>query len=225
VYTSPFDGLWSATRASVARNASSSASCGGFSPTGDELFLFCAWRGRVVAVSTDTWTELRGTDLDPSVEARDAMALAGYTPDEQWLVGIGGAFFHGGGGVLHWIDPRRSFARTDHEEIRLVVVVECEPGTLPLTLPPAQPGRLLTRRLVVVEDAVLDDQDVVGLVEHHPGPGRHPLAGLAAAFAGVSAGFSANLLITSLDPLLAGLSQEAARLIDPDYVVHSTANY
>jgi aminobenzoyl-glutamate transport protein len=55
--------------------------------------------------------------------------------------------------------------------------------------------------------------------------GRHPLAGLAAAFAGVSAGFSANLLITSLDPLLAGLSQEAAQLIDPDYIVHSTANY
>jgi aminobenzoyl-glutamate transport protein len=55
--------------------------------------------------------------------------------------------------------------------------------------------------------------------------GRHPLAGLAAAFAGVSAGFSANLLITSLDPLLAGLSQEAAQLVDPGYIVHSTANY
>jgi aminobenzoyl-glutamate transport protein len=55
--------------------------------------------------------------------------------------------------------------------------------------------------------------------------GRHPLAGLAAAFAGVSAGFSANLLITSLDPLLAGLSQEAANLVDPAYVVHATANY
>jgi aminobenzoyl-glutamate transport protein len=55
--------------------------------------------------------------------------------------------------------------------------------------------------------------------------GRHPLAGLAAAFAGVSAGFSANLLITSLDPLLSGLSQEAARLVDPAYVVQPTANY
>jgi aminobenzoyl-glutamate transport protein len=55
--------------------------------------------------------------------------------------------------------------------------------------------------------------------------GRHPLAGLAAAFAGVSAGFSANLLLTSLDPLLAGLSMEAARLIDPAYVVQPTANY
>ena len=55
--------------------------------------------------------------------------------------------------------------------------------------------------------------------------GRHPIAGLAAAFAGVSAGFSANLLITGLDPLLSGLSQEAAQLVDPDYIVQPTANY
>ncbi len=55
--------------------------------------------------------------------------------------------------------------------------------------------------------------------------GRHPLAGLAAAFAGVSGGFSANLLLTSLDPLLSGLSTEAAKLVDPAYVVQPTANY
>src|SRR5262245_48470268 len=44
--------------------------------------------------------------------------------------------------------------------------------------------------------------------------GRHPIAGLAAAFAGVSGGFSANLFLTPVDPLLAGLTQEAARLYD-----------
>ncbi|MEM0967329.1 MAG: AbgT family transporter [Verrucomicrobiota bacterium] len=55
--------------------------------------------------------------------------------------------------------------------------------------------------------------------------GRHPLAGLAAAFAGVSAGYSANLLLTTLDPLLSGLSTVSAQLIDPDYVVRPTANY
>lgn len=54
---------------------------------------------------------------------------------------------------------------------------------------------------------------------------RHPLAGLAAAFAGVSGGFSANLLITGLDPLLAGLSTEAARTIDPTYTVSAISNY
>ena len=55
--------------------------------------------------------------------------------------------------------------------------------------------------------------------------GRHPIAGLAAAFAGVSGGFSANLLIGTIDPLLAGLSTEAARIIDPEYYVLPTANY
>lgn len=55
--------------------------------------------------------------------------------------------------------------------------------------------------------------------------GRHPLAGLAAAFAGVSGGYSANLLIGTIDPLLAGLTQEAAQLIAPDYVVHAAVNY
>ncbi len=55
--------------------------------------------------------------------------------------------------------------------------------------------------------------------------GRHPLAGLAAAFAGVSGGFSANLLVSTLDPLLAGISQEAARLVQPGTVVNPTDNY
>ena len=55
--------------------------------------------------------------------------------------------------------------------------------------------------------------------------GRHPMAGMAAAFAGVSGGFSANILIGTIDPLLAGLSTEAARIIDPDYYVLPTANY
>ncbi len=55
--------------------------------------------------------------------------------------------------------------------------------------------------------------------------GRHPFAGLAAAFAGVSAGYSANLLIGTVDPLLAGITEEAARLIDPDYLVHPAVNW
>ncbi|MWV29148.1 AbgT family transporter [Aurantiacibacter rhizosphaerae] len=55
--------------------------------------------------------------------------------------------------------------------------------------------------------------------------GRHPLAGMAAAFAGVSGGYSANLLIGTIDPLLAGITQEAAQLIDPEYTVLATANW
>lgn len=55
--------------------------------------------------------------------------------------------------------------------------------------------------------------------------GRPPLAGIAAVFAGVSAGFSANLLITGLDPMLAGFSESGASLIDPGYRVAVTANW
>jgi aminobenzoyl-glutamate transport protein len=54
--------------------------------------------------------------------------------------------------------------------------------------------------------------------------GRHPLAGIAAAFAGVSGGFSATILPSSLDPLLAGLTQEAARIVDPAIVVSPLNN-
>ena len=55
--------------------------------------------------------------------------------------------------------------------------------------------------------------------------GRHPIAGLAAAFAGVSGGYSANLLIGVLDPLLAGITEGSAKLLDPNYTVNATANY
>ena len=55
--------------------------------------------------------------------------------------------------------------------------------------------------------------------------GRHPILGMAAAFAGVSGGYSANLLIGTIDPLLSGLSQEAARILDPAYSVSPLANW
>lgn len=55
--------------------------------------------------------------------------------------------------------------------------------------------------------------------------GRHPMVGLAAAFAGVSGGFSANLLIGTLDPLLCGITNEAVKMVDPSYVVEPTGNW
>lgn len=54
---------------------------------------------------------------------------------------------------------------------------------------------------------------------------RHPLAGLAAAFAGVSGGYSANLVLGTNDPLLSGISTEASHLIDPGYTVLATDNW
>ncbi len=55
--------------------------------------------------------------------------------------------------------------------------------------------------------------------------GRHPIAGIAATFAGVSAGFSANLLPGPLEPLLLGITQTAAQFIDPSWELNILSNY
>lgn len=55
--------------------------------------------------------------------------------------------------------------------------------------------------------------------------GRHPVVGLAAAFAGVSGGYSANLLIGSIDVLLAGITQAAAQLVEAERQVNGMANW
>ncbi len=55
--------------------------------------------------------------------------------------------------------------------------------------------------------------------------GRHPVVGIAAAFAGVSGGFSANILPSAIDPLLQGLTQSAAQMIDPNHLVNPLNNW
>lgn len=55
--------------------------------------------------------------------------------------------------------------------------------------------------------------------------GLNPLAGLAICFAGVSGGYAANFLVSAVDPLLAGLTQEASRIVDPGYTVNPLVNY
>jgi aminobenzoyl-glutamate transport protein len=55
--------------------------------------------------------------------------------------------------------------------------------------------------------------------------GRHPLAGLAASFAGVAAVFSVNILIKPLDGILTGITNDAIHLIDPARSIDLTANF
>ncbi len=55
--------------------------------------------------------------------------------------------------------------------------------------------------------------------------GRHPIAGLAAAFAGVSAGFSANLVIGATDPSLSGITNAALDSAGINYSIAPTANW
>jgi aminobenzoyl-glutamate transport protein len=54
--------------------------------------------------------------------------------------------------------------------------------------------------------------------------GRHPLAGLAAAFAGVAAGFGVNFLITPTDAVLTEITNESIALVDPSRSIDITAN-
>jgi len=54
--------------------------------------------------------------------------------------------------------------------------------------------------------------------------GRHPLAGMAAAFAGVAGGFGVNLLVTPTDAVLTEITNEAIHLVDPARSIDITAN-
>jgi aminobenzoyl-glutamate transport protein len=55
--------------------------------------------------------------------------------------------------------------------------------------------------------------------------GRHPLAGIAAAYAGVGAGFGVNKLITPTDAIITEITNEAIQLVDPDLSINITANF
>jgi para-aminobenzoyl-glutamate transporter family len=92
------------------------------------------------------------------------------------------------------------------------------------------PAKFLTPMLIlvaIVSHTAADAGYVLviplgGIIFH--AAGRHPLAGIAAAFAGVSGGFSANFIPSGIDPLLAGFTQTAAQVLDPDYIVNPLAN-
>lgn len=62
-----------------------------------------------------------------------------------------------------------------------------------------------------------------GIIFH--AAGRHPLAGIAAAFAGVSGGFSANFIPSAIDPMLQGISQSAAQIIQPGVTLNPLNNF
>ncbi len=95
----------------------------------------------------------------------------------------------------------------------------------------AVPPRLLTVAMLFVgaNGALASDASFVVLVPLGATlwarAGRHPLAGMSIAYAAVSGGYGANLLVTALDPLLAGLTDAAAKLVDPEVHVAATCNW
>lgn len=54
--------------------------------------------------------------------------------------------------------------------------------------------------------------------------GKHPIAGIAMAFAGVSAGIVSHLIIGNIDVIITGLTQAAVASVNPDYEVTQVAN-
>lgn len=103
-------------------------------------------------------------------------------------------------------------------------------GALIRKLVTVAPARLLTFIIVFVGglSSVATDAGYLILIPLGAAAflsvGRHPLAGLAAAYAGVSAGFAVNVLITPLDGLLTEVTNEAIHLAEPDRSIDLTAN-
>ena len=95
----------------------------------------------------------------------------------------------------------------------------------------AVPPRLLTPTMVFVgvNSSLATDAGYIVLpplaAALYKSVGRSPLAGIAAVFAGIAGGFCANVLINSLDPLLSGLTEPAAQIIDPAYTVNPACNW
>ena len=92
------------------------------------------------------------------------------------------------------------------------------------------PGSILTFAIVLVGglSSVATDAGYLILIPLGAAAflsvGRHPLAGVAAAYAGVSAAFSVNILIAPLDALLTEMTNESIRLVDPTQTVTITSN-
>lgn len=92
------------------------------------------------------------------------------------------------------------------------------------------PGQLLTPMLLLVAILSHTAADAgyllvipIGGVMFHAA-GRHPLAGIACAFAGVSGGFSANFIPSGIDPLLAGLTESGVRVLETERGVNALCN-
>ena len=83
---------------------------------------------------------------------------------------------------------------------------------------------------------------IIGMVSHHASDaayivfiplaaiiyasiGRHPLAGLAAAFGAVSGGYAGNITPGQIDVLLFGFTQEAARIVEPGWTMNPLGNW
>ena len=103
-------------------------------------------------------------------------------------------------------------------------------GALMRAIAMATPAKLLTPMIVMLgaNSSVASDAGYIILpplaAALFLAMGRPPIAGLAAAFAGVAGGFGAGFFPTGGDGVLAGFAQDSARVIDPSYSINIVHN-
>jgi aminobenzoyl-glutamate transport protein len=103
-------------------------------------------------------------------------------------------------------------------------------GALMRAIAMGTPAKLLTPMIVMLgaNSSVASDAGYIILpplaAALYMAMGRPPIAGLAAAFAGVAGGFGAGFFPSGGDGVLAGFAQDSARVIDPAYTVNIVHN-
>jgi aminobenzoyl-glutamate transport protein len=164
------------------------------------------------------WSVQHPMDEDRTVEARSLLSRDGA----QWI----------------WLNMVSTFTSFHPLGVVLVamlgigvaeksgLIAACLKGMVQIT-----PAKLLTPAVIFVgvTSSVATDAGYVVLpplaMLVFAKCGRSPVVGLAAVFAGVGGGFSANLLLTGLDPLLQGLTQASAQILDPSRTVRPECNW
>jgi len=188
----------------------------------DPATLFVIGCAAVLAASAGAvaigWTVPHPTKLGTTVEATNLLSVTGI----RWI----------------WLNAVKNFVEFKPLGVVLVAMLGIGVaersglfGALLKLIVLATPPKLLTPTVVfagVMSSAAAD----AGYVILPPlaaavfaKAGRAPLAGLAAVTFGIAGGFSANLLLTSLDPLLQGITLQAARLVDPHINVRVDCNW
>lgn len=160
----------------------------------------------------------------------DAYQLRTETTDVRGLLTVDGVRFL----FTSFVDNFRNFAAVAIILVVMIGVGLAEAagliGALIRKLVAVAPASTLTFIIVLLGmvSSVASDAGYIVLIPlgavAFKSVGRNPLAGIAAAFAGVAAGFGVNFLITPLDGVLTEITNDAAALVDANATIDLAAN-
>lgn len=194
----------------------------------DPVVLFLWLVGVLIVISMIAaaagWSAIHPTEVDPDTGAKKIIAATSLLSAENI--------------AKLWVDMPKTF--THFHPLGYVLVVMLGAGVAERTglfgsamrasVRGASP-RMLTPIVAVVAmmgnlaaDAAYVVLIPLAAVIYHAA-GRHPIAGIAASFAGVSGGFSANLLPGQLDALLFGITEAAVETVFGDWQANIAGNW